>query len=119
MTIRHIPPRPDGHNPFKVPENYFEDFQTKMMARISRTAMLATHASKVKEMPVIKWIPLLGAACVAALAVIFTVAAPIAEDELTGAVAVEQEQNATFDDSAYDYLVITDSETLAAYDSDY
>lgn len=118
MTTRHIPSRPTGHNPFLVPDNYFEEFQEKMMKRLTKVVVIP--ASKpVKEMPVVRWLPYLGAACVAALTLVFTRVAPLEGTALPGGIAVEQASVSSYEDEAYDYLNIYDSETLASYVSDY
>lgn len=64
IDLNHIPQT----NPFRTPEGYFASFTERMMQRIQQQPkpMLASPN------PFLRWMPLWGAACVAALMLLFT-----------------------------------------------
>ena len=55
-------------NPFRTPEGYFASFTGRMMQRIQ----LQPHPQLAPPNPFLRWMPLWGAACVAALMLLFT-----------------------------------------------
>lgn len=108
------------HNPFIVPEGYFAQFADDMMAKISSMQMRPARVRQ-REMRIVRWIPMLGAASVAALAVLFTQVASPASVGLDAATAIEMSQQAAManEDAAYDYLMMADAENFTNYDAEY
>lgn len=124
------------HNPFSVPEGYYNQFTRKMIQRIQKNAPLISPPSFKAEgtaknyrqvaaerhnLAIVKWLPMLGAACVATLMVLFSQVVSLTDPHMlqpTSAATAESE-TATYEDVAYDYLIISNSETLASYASDY
>lgn len=93
------------NNPFRIPEGYFVQFSERMMSRISKIHSTAI-TSRPREMRIVRWIPMLGAACVAALAVIFatTVSTSGIRGESVSAAETSQSAYAN-EDLVYDYIM--------------
>lgn len=64
IDFEHIPQT----NPFRTPEGYFASFTERMMQRIQSQP----RPQLAPVNPFIRWMPLWGAACVAALMLLFT-----------------------------------------------
>lgn len=64
IDFDHIPQA----NPFRTPEGYFASFTGRMMQRIQSQP----RPQLVPPNPFLRWMPLWGAACVAALMLLFT-----------------------------------------------
>lgn len=104
------------HNPFRVPEGYFEQMACSVMQRIKRLPA----AQPVTELPIVRWLPWLGAACVAALTFVFVQVGSVqsANDEAAHT-ADAQSATPTFVDDAYDYIMLADANAINAYETDY
>lgn len=118
-TIDFNQPAP-SHNPFTVPTDYFSQFTERMMQRIAQQA----EASMRPEMPIIRWIPWLGAACVAALIALFTFfTGPTSVKDATSATPAETAQVKTATsqttDMVYDYLMMANADNYTDYETDY
>lgn len=104
----------EGNNPFKVPEGYFDTFASRMMWRIGRMERPEARQAWVQ------WIPWLGAACVAALCVVFT---PMAYVEGTDESSIVRQETAAsnfgYADQAYDYVLMANAEKMEMYAADY
>lgn len=102
------------HNPFVVPEGYFESFTQRLMERIP----VAVEASP-RTLHFVRFVPWLGAACVAGLMLFFThFPTNNAANDLAGINETEQkETNNT--DAVYDYLMMADATNIAIYETDY
>lgn len=104
------------HNPFIVPQGYFEEFTERMIRSIGQRDTFVKH-----EMPIIRWIPWLGAACCAALMIIF--AHPQESQpqyqEANAHVASSTTTNTSGNaEAVFDYYYNTDTKYWA-YESDY
>ncbi len=115
MTRTFNPSQPvPTHDPFKVPEGYFDTFADRMMARIAMTAPAA---------PVfgwLRWLPLAGAACVTALSLFFVEVTAVQGGSLGEASAWTEETSGTsYEDQAYDYMMMANAHILTDYESDY
>lgn len=98
-----------AHNPFRVPEGYFEQLTDAVMQRIHAAAV---PAPAPRELPIVRWLPWLGAACVAGLLCLFA-----ATGHLSGA-AESSPVASDYEEAAYDYYVSTaDADNLAYYDA--
>lgn len=100
---------PSRHNPFRVPDGYFEQMAGSVMQRVR----LMPVAASVRPMPIVRWIPLLGAACVAALAIVFARVGDGDQHDIESvqASAVSSPQQTT-DEAIYDYLMLADADIL-------
>lgn len=104
------------HNPFTIPQGYFEGFTERMMRSIQQRETFIKH-----EMPIIRWIPWLGVACCAALMFIFTYAheQPPQHQGTNVYVASSTTTNTSNNTEAvFDYYYNTDTKYWA-YESDY
>lgn len=108
--------KPGTHNPFVVPNGYFDVLAASVMMRVS-----ALDAAAARQNSWIGWIPWLGAACVASLVVLFSQVVPTTADaSQTAAPAAVQHVSAnTNADAAYDCIMMADADNLAAYENDY
>ncbi len=110
--------KPSMHNPFVVPSGYFDTLTANVMMRVS-----ALDAAVSSQNRWISWIPWLGAACVAALIVLFSQVKPASTvDSQTASPAAAQHVYAntnTNADVAYDCIMMADADNLAAYENDY
>lgn len=102
------------HNPFVVPEGYFENFTQRLMERIP----VAVEASP-RTLRFVRFVPWLGAACVAGLMFFFAhFPTSTTTNDLAGINETEQkETNNT--DAVYDYLMMADATNIAIYETDY
>lgn len=100
---------PSSHSPFKVPDGYFEQMTENVMRRVRHIPV----AASVRPMPILRWIPLLGAACVAALAIVF---AQMGDGDMSNtdaghssaySVALQNE-----DEEFFDYLMLADADII-------
>lgn len=103
-----------AHNPFKVPEEYFLQFHEQLMARI--VAMPPLHINVTPELRIVRWIPKLGAACVAGLLLLFSQLIPSFEMGADNSAS----QRATYsekltEEQAFDYLMMADADNLETY----
>lgn len=118
MTHIDLSQRASSHNPFITPEGYFANFAQTMMQRIVQSEPSSTHNS----MPLIRWIPWLGAACVAALLFLFAQVKPDATHTLHKGEHYVAKETTTHQadgcDEAYDYIMTTDNKDWA-YGNDY
>ena len=102
------------HDPFKVPEGYFETFADRMMARTA----LASPAAPVSGW--LRWLPLSGAACVAALSLLFVEVAAVQGGSLGETSAWTEESSGTsYEEQAYDYMMMANANILTDYENDY
>lgn len=104
------------HNPFIVPQGYFEEFTERMIRSIAQRDTFVKH-----EMPIIRWIPWLGAACCAALMIIFahTHESQSQHQETNTHVASSTTTNTSGNaEAVFDYYYNTDTKYWA-YESDY
>lgn len=99
------------HNPFKVPDGYFEQFATNLMARISQPE------KPFRELSCVRWIPWIGAACVAALFVGLMQFAPLADESSLSAPQTAQ-TTGSYEDTAYDYILLAEAANLTDYAND-
>ncbi len=108
--------KPGAHNPFVVPSGYFDVLTAQVMMRVS-----ALDAAAESQRRWIRWIPWLGAACVASLMVIFSQLAPVGTSgSQAGSPSAAQHTYAnTNADVAYDCIMMADADNLAAYENDY
>lgn len=109
-----------SHNPFIVPTDYFSQFTGRMMQRIAAQTELASRP----EMPIVRWIPWLGAACVAALMALFSFfATPSSVKDQVSGVTSETAQAKTSssqsNDMVYDYLMMANADNYVSYENDY
>lgn len=108
MRNFNISEKPSNHNPFVVPEGYFPAFTSRIMQRINEVGMPATQS------PFVRWVPWLGAACVAVLMALFTQVfthdSVIFESETAQSSAV---------DATYDYLMMADADNYIDYEAGY
>lgn len=109
------------HNPFVVPAGYFAQVTQQVMKQINeQTSYGASHA---EDMAIVRWIPWLGAACVAALVVFFSYfVSPTSVKEQGGAVHAETAQNraaSVQSDEIYDYLMMANASDYTDYESNY
>lgn len=117
--MKHIDfsqPAPE-HNPFIVPDGYFNTFAQRMMFSIKQKEAFTKH-----EMPIIRWIPWLGAACCATLMLLFThtrqtqtTHQPTTDTHVASTSTTDAANNA---DAAYDYYYNTDAKYWA-YENNY
>lgn len=102
--------RPSLHNPFTVPEGYFQQMTEIVMQRVRSFPV----AAPVRPMPMLRWIPLLGAACVAALAVVF---AQVGDNGAIGSdterTSVSSVSSQTGDEEIFDYLMLADADIIS------
>lgn len=119
--FNHIDPALRQHNPFVVPEGYFAQFAENLMSKLQPKKQVA--GPFIPEMPFVKWIPWMGAACVAALACIFSLQS--VQNKVNGsseAYTANAAKTASFTDDMYDYLMLANAdytEYLADYENDY
>ena len=104
------------HNPFTIPQGYFEEFTERMMRSIQQRETFIKH-----EMPIIRWIPWLGVACCAALMFIFAYAhdqhpQPQGTNVYVASSTTTNTSNNT--EAVFDYYYNTDTKYWA-YESDY
>ncbi len=108
------------HNPFVVPAGYFAQFTQQVMKQINEQT---TNISYAEDMAIIRWIPWLGAACVAALVVFFSYfVSPTSVKEQGGATHAETAQNkvnSVQNDEIYDYLMMANASDYTDYESNY
>jgi len=102
-------------NPFRTPEGYFESLTDSVMKRIHGTTPI--RRTVIRELPIVRWLPLLGAACVAALALVFgSLTSLNISSEATEATAT----STNYEEAAYDYYSSTaDADIFLTYDADY
>ena len=98
------------HNPFVVPENYLASFPELMMQRIAASA---------HNMFIVRWIPWLGAACVAALLVLFSQIQQSQMSDVDTHISAQSSNSDSHADAAYDYLMMANANNIEAYDYDY
>lgn len=114
IDLSHPTPQ---HNPFIVPQGYFDDFTQRMMRSIQQREAFIKH-----DMPIIRWIPWLGAACCATLMIFFaqTRNTLSQHQEATPHVASSATTNTPLNnaEAAFDYYYNTDTKYWA-YESDY
>jgi len=102
-------------NPFRTPEGYFESLTDSVMKRIHGTTPIRRR-TVIRELPIVRWLPLLGAACVAALALVFGSLTSLISSEATEATAT----STNYEEAAYDYYSSTaDADIFLTYDADY
>lgn len=105
---------PSQHNPFIVPDNYFAQFADGMMKRLK----VLQVSAPIVELPIIRWLPLLGAACVAALAVLFTqVCHNEPQDAPSHDATISTSAASSNADVAYDYLMLADANMINVYEN--
>lgn len=100
-----------SHNPFITPEGYFSSFTQCMMQRI-----MQTNEAKNTQMSIIRWVPWLGAACVAALLLLFgQLNSSVNAVDKSGYFATKSEAAITNSNSdiAYDYIMTSDNKNWA------
>lgn len=102
------------HNPFVVPENYLASFPELMMQRIAAQCVQKTH-----NMFIVRWIPWLGAACVAALLVLFSQIQQSQMSDVDTHISAQSGNSDSHTDTAYDYLMMANANNIEAYDYDY
>lgn len=107
---------PKKHNPFIVPENYLASFPEIMMQRIAASAQ---SMQKAHNMFIVRWIPWLGAACVAALLVLFSQLQQSQISDSHTQISAQSYSNDSHADAAYDYLMMANANNIEAYDYDY
>lgn len=113
FDIHHAP---SSHNPFVVPEGYFTRFADELMRRIgAETVRPVVHP----ELPVVRWIPLIGAASIAALFVIFTQVILPSTASYDTTVLTAEETAKEKADIAYDYLLASGDADVTYYTSEY
>jgi len=101
--------QPFPHNPFSVPEGYFEQLAENVMQRVRHIPV----AASVRPMPILRWIPLLGAACVAALAIVFAQVGDNASLEAgTGQSSISSVTLQNEDEEIFDYLMLADADIM-------
>lgn len=107
-----------SHNPFIVPEGYFDTFAQTMMNKITQSENSAIQ----HQMSVIRWIPWLGAACVIALFMLFEHLGAHYEsttkDNVGSTMSVVTKNKSNDKDDMYDYIMTSDNKNWA-YESDY
>ena len=118
IDFDHIPQA----NPFRTPEGYFASFTGRMMKRIQSQPLPQLAPTN----PFLRWMPLWGAACVAALMLLFTRVLDVNVPQSSGAQRALSAQTdggasastATSDaDCAYDCLTSNLPYEYYAYDS--
>lgn len=102
--------KPSGHNPFVVPDGYFPAFADRVMQRIHAAGTPA------RQSPFVRWVPWLGAACVAALMALF--AQGFTHDSVIFDAGTAQTQT-TVADATYEYLMMADAENYIGYEDNY
>lgn len=108
-----LPPH-SGHNPFRVPEGYFDTFANRMMARIAQLEAPTPVLHRLR------WLPWIGAACVAALTLVLSHAGlNDSGTALHGASAYEERAAAAYEEQMYDYFMTENPQLLAEYETDY
>lgn len=96
------------HNPFKVPDGYFEQFANILMARIGQSE------KPFRELPCVRWIPWIGAACVVTLVVGLLQFAPsTTESNLTTPQTAQT--TSSYEDTVYDYILLAEAANLTDY----
>ena len=117
MTHIDLSQRASSHNPFITPDGYFADFAQNMMQRIVQSETRAHNS-----MPFVRWIPWLGAACVATLFLLFAHFKPETTHTLQQGEHFVAKGATTHPtdgyDEAYDYIMTTDNKDWA-YGNDY
>lgn len=107
------------NNPFKIPEGYFVQFADRMMSRISKTQSTSI-TTRPREMRIVRWIPMLGAACVAALAVIFSTTVSASGIRGENVSSIEKSQSAyANEDLVYDYIMWSNVGNYTNGDTEY
>ncbi len=110
-----------AHSPFTMPEGYAAQLTTLIMQRIKAAEALqgASGAASGSVMRIVKWLPYIAAACLAALTLCFTQLHG-AHDNLTPATTARSTGTSTMSsDAAYDYLSSDhDTYNLALYTSE-
>ena len=120
MSTFHIEDKRNKHNPFVVPNGYFEEFTSRMMQQI---ALLPVRAER-PQMRIVHWIPWLGAACIAAFAILFAGSGQSLHVDGQQSPAATIESSATFAnntsgaDELYEYFKQNDLTDLDAYEYD-
>lgn len=104
-----------SHNPFLVPDGYFSRFTEDLMTRIRSQVVPISP-----ELRIVRWIPFIGAACVAALTILFSTIVPT-ESTDTASVFSPSVSSAEmqYADAAYDYLMLADANYLDFYEAEY
>lgn len=97
-------------DPFLVPDNYFENFSANILFRI-RKEHNTTH-----DAPFIKWIPLIGAACITVMFMIFMQQTDNFSDKLNSPETFTEQINDSYEDEIYDYM-FADNNSLISYDN--
>lgn len=104
-----------SHNPFLVPDGYFSHFTENLMARI-RSQVVPVSS----ELRIVRWIPFIGAACVAALTILFTTIVSTESVDTTSALSASvSSAEMQYADAAYDYLMLADADYLDFYEAEY
>lgn len=119
MSTFHIDDKKLTHNPFVVPDGYFEDFSNRLMQQIAQLPIRTERP----QMRIVHWIPWLGVACVAVLAVLFANSSQSLHiDDQQSAATTEQSatfaNNASAEDELYEYFKQNDLTELDAYEYD-
>lgn len=118
-TIDFSKPAP-AHNPFTVPTDYFVHFTERMMQRIAESS---PQTAARCDLPIIRWIPWLGAVSVAALVALFTIfSTPTTLNDVVTTSSTETVQaktnNTQTSDMLYDYLIMADADNYLSYETD-
>lgn len=102
-------------SPFKVPEGYFAEFTEKFMQRVALSV-----APRGRELPFVRWMPLVGAACVLLLVVLFSQSFPqkSVEKDIVAAEGTLPNSMST-EDEVYDYVMTANAKNTEIYDMDF
>lgn len=87
-----------------------------MMQRIAASAQCV---QKAHNMFIVRWIPWLGAACVAALLVLFSQIQQSQISDVDTHISAQSSNSDSHADAAYDYLMMANANNIEAYDYDY
>lgn len=110
-----------AHSPFTMPEGYAAQLTTLIMQRIKAAEALqtASEAASGSVMRIVKWLPYIAAACLAALTLCFTQLHGTHDGLSTGTATRSGSATTTSSDAAYDYLSSDhDAYSLALYASE-
>lgn len=118
MSTFHLDDKKPAHNPFVVPNGYFEEFSNRLMQQIAQLPMRAERP----QMRIVHWIPWLGVACVAVIAVLFANSSQSLHIDKQHSPTVEQSatfaNNTSAEDELYEYFRQNDLTELDAYEYD-
>lgn len=101
------------HNPFKIPNGYFEQMTKNVMAQIHNSSVITQNT----EPHILRWIPWIGVACVVSLFILFS---NVKEDDshsinsllTTTSTKIEQAQ----EDEMLDYLIMANADIINTYE---